>query len=52
MILKDPHIINNLLLKLDGTDRFSAEDYTFFNKVPFNYSKNMPKTEFTFIHFL
>lgn len=49
---KDPHIINNLLLKLDGTDRFSAEDYTFFNKVvPFNYSKNMPKDGIYFYSF-
>ena len=45
-----PFIIKNLQLKLDGNDRFSGEDFDFFNKVlPNNYAKNMPKTVFIFI---
>lgn len=39
-----PFIIKNMLLKLNGTDRFQAQDSDFFGRViPYKYAKKIPK---------
>ena len=41
---KTPFILKNLQLKLNGTDRFTAQEADYFNRqVPFKYSHNIPK---------
>lgn len=49
---KSPYILKNLQLKLNGTDRFSAEESEFFNNVLSNsYAKAIPKKGILFYSF-
>jgi hypothetical protein len=41
---KTPFILKNLKLKLNGTDRFAAQEPDYFNRVvPHKYAKSIPK---------
>ena len=49
---KSPYILKNLQLKLNGTDRFSAEDSDFLNNVVSNsFAKQNPKKGILFYSF-
>ena len=49
---KTPFILNNLQLKLNGIDRFTAQSTDFFNRlVPQGYAKRIPKDGIMFYSF-